>query len=183
MRFLRRLASWAEFFLRLSGSIERGLQHLEAQAPVCSTEAFGGSTWQLCACGATLTSILLQHRTLPVRSDLAEQYEQKLEQLAKRSSSGKRGQKLESISREHTQHYALYCNSDLAKQYEKKLEQLKREEELIREEGAESSEPPEQPEGHSLPARDSAPELAAAAAATAVMREAAATAVVETLQV
>lgn len=72
-------------------------------------------------------------------------------------------------------------HSDLAKQYEKKLEQLKREEELIREEGAEAAE--DQPEGHSLPARDSAPELAAAAAATAVMREAAATAVVETLQV
>lgn len=76
----------------------------------------------------------------------------------------------------------LCACSDLAKQYEKKLEQLKREEELIREEGQEAQEAA-QPEGHSLPARDSAPELAAAAAATAVMREAAATAVVESLQV
>jgi hypothetical protein len=72
--------------------------------------------------------------------------------------------------------------SDLAKQYEKKLEQLKREEELIREEGQEATEA-SLPKGHTLPARDSAPELAAAAAATAVMREAAATAVMETLQV
>mmetsp|Transcript_17598 Transcript_17598/g.52868 ORF Transcript_17598/g.52868 Transcript_17598/m.52868 type:complete len:846 (+) Transcript_17598:182-2719(+) len=69
---------------------------------------------------------------------------------------------------------------DLAKQYEKKLEQLKREEALIREEGAEAA-AAQQPEGHTLPSRDSAPELAAAAAASAVMREAAAASVVETL--
>ena len=98
-------------------------------------------------------------------SALAKQLNRKLEQL-------KRTQDKLTLP--------LFCNRDLAKQYEKKLEQLKREEELIREEGQEAE---ELPEGHSLPARDSAPELAAAAAATAVMREAAATAVMETLQV
>lgn len=72
--------------------------------------------------------------------------------------------------------------SDLAKQYEKKLEQLRREEALILEEDSEQS-AEAQPEGHSLPSRDSAPELAAAAAATAVMREAAATSVADHLAV
>lgn len=70
---------------------------------------------------------------------------------------------------------------DLAKQYEKKLEQLRREEALIREEDSEDSLASQQPEGHTLPSRDSAPELAAAAAATAVLREAAATSVAEHL--